>query len=55
MLSAAMRQKQQEQGEGNRFWDQWGTGGRAFAIRRLKRAGHWSWDGDLGIGGVGTH
>lgn len=55
MLSAARRQTQQEQGERNRFWDQRGTGSRAFAIRRLKRAGHWSWGGGLGVGGVGTH
>ena len=51
MLSAAMRQKQQEQGERTRFWDQQGAGSRAFAIRRLKRAGHWSWGGGLGLEG----
>ena len=51
MLSAAMRQKQQEQGERTRFWDQQGAGSRAFAIRRLKRAGHGSCGGDLGLEG----
>ena len=51
MLSAAMRQKQQEQGERSRFWDQRGTGSRAFAIRRLKRAAYWSRGGGLGLEG----
>ena len=51
MLSAAMRQKQQEQGERTRFWDQQGAGSRAFAIRRLKKTGHWSRGGGLGLEG----